>query len=185
MTLAVSTYGSFLVVHIVAATVWLGGGLMLNLLGARIAKQGDPARLVAFAKDVEAIGNRVFVPSALLVLIFGFLLIWEGPWGFDQLWIQLALGMFVFTFLTGALFLGPTSGKIARLVGELGVEAPAVQRQIRQVLFVSRLDLLTLYSLLVVMVAKPEADDGLLFTLWGVVLAVAVVWLVAAHRREQ
>ncbi len=184
MPIAIATYDAFLLVHIVTAVVWLGGGLTAAILGTRISAQRDPARMAAFARDVEWLGNRVFVPASLLVLVFGFLMIWEGPWGFDQLWIQLALGLFAVTFLTGAFFLGPQAGKIAKLIEQLGHEAAEVQAQIRRVLFVARLDLLTLYSILVVMVAKPEAGDTLLFVIWAVVLAVAAAAVVLAFRRE-
>jgi uncharacterized membrane protein len=182
--LAVATYHAYLLLHVVAAVVWLGGGLTLTILGTRIAKQRDAARMVAFAKDAEWVGNHVFVPASLLVLLFGFLMIHEGPASFGQLWIQLALGLFAATFLTGALFLGPQAGKIAKLIGQLGEQAPEVQQQIRRVLLVSRLDLLTLYSVVVVMVAKPTADEALLFTVWAIVLALAAAAVVLDHLRD-
>ena len=59
-----------------------------------------------------------------------------------------------------------------------------MQEQIRRVLLVSRLDLLTLYSIVVVMVAKPGSDNALLFTIWAIVLAVAAALVVIDHRRE-
>jgi uncharacterized membrane protein len=181
---ALASYNAYLLLHVVAAVVWLGGGLTLSVLGARIARQHDPVRMAAFARDVEWMGTRVFIPASLLVLLFGFVMIHEGPASFDQLWIQVALGLFGVTFLTGALFLGPQAGKIAKLVEELGVAAPAVQEQIRRVLFVARLDLLTLYSIVVLMVAKPTADEALLYTIWGIVLAAAVTVVTADHLRR-
>jgi uncharacterized membrane protein len=182
--LAIATYQAYLLLHVVAAIVWLGGGLTLSVLGARIAKQRDASRMAAFAKDVEWIGNRVFIPASLLVLLFGFLMIYEGPPSFGQLWIQLALGLFGATFLTGALFLGPQAGRIAKLIEEFGEASPQVQQQIRRVLLVSRLDLLTLYSIVVVMVAKPDSGDGLLFAIWAIVLALAAAIVVLDHRRD-
>ena len=120
------------------------------------------------------------------MLLFGFLMIHEGPWSFHQLWIQLALGLFAGTFLTGAAFLGHQAGKIGTLIEEQGIEAPAVSAQIRRVLFISRLDLLTLYSIsiVVVMVAKPASGDKLLFTVWAIVLALAAAAVVWDHRRD-
>jgi uncharacterized membrane protein len=182
--LALARYDVYLLLHVVSAIVWLGGGLTLSVLGTRIARQRDGARMVAFARDVEWIGNHVFIPASLLVLLFGFLMIHAGFPAFDQLWIQLALGLFGVTFLTGALFLGPQAGKIGKLIEQHGEESPEVQEQIRRVLLVSRLDLLTLYSIVVVMVAKPEADNALLFTIWAIVLVFACALVVMGHRRE-
>jgi uncharacterized membrane protein len=184
VVLALATYDAYKLLHVVAAIVWLGGGLTLSILGTRIAKQRDAARMVSFAREAEWIGNHVFLPSALLVLLFGFLMIHAGFASFDQLWIQLALGLFAVTFLTGALFLGPQAGKIAELIEQHGDESDEVQEQIRRVLFVSRLDLLTLYSIVVVMVAKPDAHSPLLFTIWGFALLVAITLVVLDHRRE-
>jgi uncharacterized membrane protein len=184
VTLAVATYQAYLLLHVVAAVVWLGGGLTLSILGTRIAKQRDASRMVAFAKDAEWVGSHVFIPASLLVLLFGFLMIEEGPASFGEFWIQLALGLFGATFLTGSLFLGPQAGKIAKLIERLGENAPEVQQQIRRVLLISRLDLLTLYSVVVVMVAKPTTDDGLLFTVWAIVLALAAAAVVVDHRRD-
>jgi uncharacterized membrane protein len=184
MPVAVVTYETYLLLHVVAAVVWLGGGLTMTILGARIAKQRDVSRMVAFARDAEWVGNHVFVPAALLVLLFGFLMIYEGPASFGQLWIQLALGLFAATFLTGAFFLGPQAGRIAKLIEQLGEQAPQVHEQIGRVLLISRLDLLTLYSIVVVMVAKPTADEMLLFTVWAIVLALAAAAVVLDHRRD-
>ena len=184
LTVAIATYQAYKVVHVVAAVVWLGGGLMLTILGARIARERDARRMVAFTRDVEALSNRVFVPASLVVLVFGFLLIHSGHWSYRPLWIQLGLGLFAVTFVTGAFFLGPQAGKIAKLIEQFGEEAPEVQQQIRRVLFIARLDLLTIYSIVVVMVAKPVADDAPLFAVWGSVLAAAGTALTVAYRRE-
>jgi uncharacterized membrane protein len=182
--LALARYDVYLLLHVVSATVWLGGGLTLSVLGTRIAKQRDAARMASFARDAEWIGNHVFVPASALVLVFGFLMIHAGFPSFDQLWIQLGLGLFGVTALTGSLFLGPQAGKIAKLIEQFGEESAEVQEQIRRVLLVSRLDLLTLYSIVVVMVAKPTADSPLLFTIWAIVLVVAATLVVMDHRRE-
>jgi uncharacterized membrane protein len=182
--LALARYDVYLLLHIVFAIVWLGGALALSILGTRIAKARDSARMVAFARDAEWMGNHIFLPASALVLIFGFLMIHAGFPAFDQLWIQLALGLFGVTVLTGALFLGPQAGKIAKLIEQHGKESTEVQEQIRRVLLVSRLDLLTLYSIVVVMVAKPGSDNALLFTIWAIVLAVAAALVVIDHRRE-
>jgi uncharacterized membrane protein len=182
--LALARYDVYLMLHVISAIVWLGGGLALSVLGTRISKQRDPARMVAFAHDAEWMGNHIFLPAGLLVLVCGFLMIHAGFPAFDQFWIQLALGLFAVTFLTGSLFLGPQAGKIGKLIEQHGQESAEVQEQIRRVLLVSRLDLLTLYSIVVVMVAKPETDNALLFTIWAIVLVIACALVVMDHRRE-
>jgi uncharacterized membrane protein len=185
MVLAVARYDVYLLLHIVCAIVWLGGGLALSIIGTRIAKEHDPGRMVAFARDAEWMGNHIYLPASAGVLLFGFLLIHAGFPAFDMFWIQLALGLFAVTFLTGLLFLGPQAGKIGKLIEQHGEASPEVQDQIRRVLLVSRLDLATLYSIVVVMVAKPEPDSPLLYTIWGIVLLVVIALILVDYRRER
>jgi len=184
VVLALATYDVYKLLHIILAIVWLGGGLTLSIYGTRIAKQRDAARMVSFAREAEWIGNHIFLPSSLLLLVLGFLMIHAGFPSFDQFWIQLALGLYAVTFLTGALFLGPQAGKIGKLIEQHGEESPEVQEQIRRVLLVSRLDLVTLYSIVVLMVAKPEPDSPLLFTIWGIVILVVLALMVLDFRRD-
>ena len=54
-------YELFLFVHILMAIVWVGGGVMLQLLALRVLPANDAARTAGFAGDVEQIGTKVFV----------------------------------------------------------------------------------------------------------------------------
>lgn len=110
-------YEIYLTFHVLMAIVWLGGGLALSVLGWRISLSNDGRAMAGFAKNAEWIGNRVFAPAALVLLVLGFLMIHEGPWSYDLLWIDIALAGFAVTFLTGLLVLGPQAGKIGKLVG--------------------------------------------------------------------
>jgi uncharacterized membrane protein len=172
MTVAVATYQAYKVVHVVAAIVWLGGALAFSALGTRVARSDDPRHVVGFLKDIKVVGDLLFAPAGILVLVFGFLMIHEGHLGFHQLWIQLGLGLFLVTFVSGMLFFGPESARIAKAIERDGPESPEAIRRVRRILLISRLDLLTIYSIAVVMVAKPTAHDGLLFGVWGATLAV-------------
>lgn len=154
MALAVSAYQWYLMVHVLMVVVWVGGAHAIQLFAARILEGGDPHRLAAFSKDVEWIGTRVFVPSSLLVLVFGFLLVSETDTGYP-FWVVFGLAVFAFTFLSGALFLGPESGRIGKLVDERGAADPEVQRRIKRILVYSRLDLLLLVLAVIDMVIKP------------------------------
>jgi uncharacterized membrane protein len=154
MALAVSTYQWYLLVHILAVVVWVGGALAIQFFATRILKGGDPIRLVAFSRDVEWMGTRVFAPSGLLVLVFGFLLVQEADLGYP-FWVVFGLAVFAFTFLSGALFLGPESGRIGKLTDERGAADPEVQRRIRRILVYSRFDLLLLVLAVVFMTIKP------------------------------
>jgi uncharacterized membrane protein len=172
-------YEIYLTFHVLMAIVWLGGGLAISVLGWRITLTNDGRAMAGFAKNVEWVGNRIFVPASLALLVLGFLMIHDGNWSFSSLWIVIGLGGFAVTFLTGLLFLGPQGGKIGKLIEAEGVESPAVKAQIRRVLFVSRLDLITLYAIAGNMLVKPTGDDVAVLVAGAVAivaLSAAVVW---------
>ena len=154
MTLAVSTYQWYLMVHILMAVVWVGGAHMIQLFATRILKGGDPVRLAAFAKDVAWIGPRIFAPATLLVLVFGFLLVEEADIGYP-FWVVFGLVILLLSFFVGAFFLGPESGRIGKLVDERGASDPDVQRRIRRIIVYARFELLLLVLVVVDMVIKP------------------------------
>jgi uncharacterized membrane protein len=172
-------YEIYLTFHVLMAIVWLGGGLAISILGWRISLTNDGRALAGFAKQTEWIGMRVFMPASLVLLVLGFLMIHEGPWSYSMLWIDIALVGFAVTFLTGLLYLGPQSGKIGKLIEAEGPESAAVQAQIRRILFVSRLDLITLFAIAGDMLVKPTGEDGMILA----VAALAIAGLAAAVTR--
>lgn len=154
MTLAVSTYQWYLLVHVLMAVVWVGGAVMLQLFGARILEGGDPGRLAAFAKDASWVGTRIFAPASLLILVFGILLVEEADIGYP-FWVVFGLGVFAFSFFSGAIFLGPESGRVGNLIDERGAADADAQRRIRRIIVYARFELLLLVLVVVDMVIKP------------------------------
>lgn len=131
--------------------------------------------MAGFARDAEWVGMRLFTPASLLALAFGFLLVQEGPWSYDELWIDLGLAGFAITFLLGFFFLGPESGRLAKLIDAEGPGSPNVRARIRRILFVSRLDLGSLYAIIWIMAVKPSAGDEGALAVAAAIPAVAAV----------
>ena len=93
----VELYDWLMAAHILAAVVWVGGNVMLQILAIRLARSNDPVWMAAFAGEVEWIGMRVSAPASGLVLVFGiWMVIQEPAWTFGQLWVLAALAMFAF-----------------------------------------------------------------------------------------
>ena len=148
-------YEWLLFLHIAAAIVWLGGGVAIQVLAIRANRAVDPARMTTIAHEAEWFGTRIALPSSLTVLIVGIILTIDGPWDFGQTWIVLALIGFGLSFLTGAAFLGPESGRIGKLLAAEGPESPAVRARIQRIFLVSRIELVLLYLIVLDMVIKP------------------------------
>jgi uncharacterized membrane protein len=103
--------------HVAGAIVWLGGGLILSLLGARARQSGDLAVIREFARALSYVGLRVFTPAVLVVLVSGvWLVLVSSEWNFTQLWVLLAIGAFVVAFLIGAVYLSRCAIQLERAV---------------------------------------------------------------------
>jgi uncharacterized membrane protein len=150
----VTWYEFSLWVHIFTAVIWVGGNLTLQFLALRIMRADDPVRLAGFAKDAEWVGTRVFTPSALVLLAFGFVLVEKGNWGYD-FWVIFGLVVLALSAVTGAAFIGPEAGRIGKLTDQHGVEHPEVQARIKRILKVSRVEGLLLVLVVFDMVVKP------------------------------
>ena len=110
-------------VHVIAAVLWVGGGLCFTILTILAGRDG--AKLLCVL-DSAALLGLVALPSSLVVLMSGGTLVWLGAWGLAP-WVALALAATLASFVIGATFLGPTLGKIAaaRAKGDLHTRADA------------------------------------------------------------
>jgi uncharacterized membrane protein len=168
-----SWYEFLLFFHISMAVIWVGGGAMIQLFALRVLKASDPMRLADFARDVEWLSTRVFVPSSLLAFLSGVLLVIEAEFlGFGDDWIVIGLILFAATFLAGALFFGPESGRIGKLIELEGPTAPAVQARIQRILALTRADLMLLFLIIFDMSTKPEWGD---LSLWVAIVGFAAM----------
>jgi uncharacterized membrane protein len=147
-------YELLLFVHVSAAIVWLGGAAIIQFFAIRALAAGDPLRTVALTRDIEWIGSRIFLPSSLIVIVVGFLLVWDGPWDLGMTWIWLSLVLFAISFLLGAGFFTPESKRIGNQIEAEGPDSPAVQARIARILKLTRIDLVILFAIVLLMVTK-------------------------------
>jgi uncharacterized membrane protein len=153
---AVTSYEVWKTIHVLAAVVWVGGALMLNILAELALRSPLPGRKAEFARHAERVGLRLFAPTGLILVIVGFVLVHQGDWGYEP-WIVVALVAYALSFLTGLLFIGPESGRIGKLIETEGDASPAVVARISRIFLISRIELVILFLIVVDMVIKPGA----------------------------
>lgn len=102
-------------IHVLGAIGWLGGGLMLTLVGLRARSSSSPQAAAEFARTLPYVGPRVLLPSSLVVPTTGVWMVLDSSaWKFSQLWVVLAIALFLVALAVGALYVGRVGIQLAR-----------------------------------------------------------------------
>jgi uncharacterized membrane protein len=174
----VTWYELLLFVHLSAAVIWLGGGFMFQVYGAVVRRGGDKAELAQFAGRAGVLGERMFVPASLIVVLTGVGLMLEGNWEWEQLWVVFGLIAFAASFFNGLLLISPTAKKVP----VVGPTTPEGQVLIVRLFVILRTELAVLFTIVLAMTAKPTGDDVWLIVIVVAVLAVLIAAFVAPLR---
>jgi uncharacterized membrane protein len=143
-------------IHIVGAVIWVGGGLMLSVVGARARQSEDPRTIGEFAQMLSYVGPRVLTPAVVAVVASGVWLVLASPgWSFTQLWVILALGAFVVAFLIGAVYLSRIALELERFATRADASLQAARDILGRWIVGYRVVLLILLFVLWDMVFKP------------------------------
>src|SRR6266487_6575592 len=101
--------------HVLAAMVWVGGGVILSLVGLRARSSPNPAAVSEFGQTLPYIGLRVLLPALVAVLVTGvWMVLVSSEWHFTQPWVLIGLSLFVVAFLIGAVYLGRVASAFER-----------------------------------------------------------------------
>jgi uncharacterized membrane protein len=152
-------YLAFKTVHVVCAVLWIGGAVLLNVLGFIADRAGDTAGKATVAGQAASVAHKVFTPSALLVLLAGIGMMvtdfGKAAWDWESFWLAFGLLGFVATFVIGIAVLTPAVKRVDALATAHGPEAPETQTAISRVLLIARIDAAMLLLVVVDMIAKP------------------------------
>jgi uncharacterized membrane protein len=137
-------------IHVLAAAVWVGGALVLNIAMPLAARSGEPPTMLAAMRLANVVGPWVLVPSGLIVLITG---VWltEEYYDWDLLWIQLGL-IGAITVLAVAVSLLVPRGRRALAGMEAGQPPPPGRNWVP---ILSPVMVILLVAVLLLMVIKP------------------------------
>jgi uncharacterized membrane protein len=100
--MATGLYDWLLFGHVLAAMVWLGGGVMLAALAVASVRGNDPAAVARLVSSLRVVGPAVLAPATVGTFGLGLWMVLDsGAWDFGQTWIQLALVLFAAAFVVG------------------------------------------------------------------------------------
>lgn len=98
-------YELLVVVHILSAMVWIGGAIVLMLGFRGLKKSQGQAAVDTTMGRLEPVINQVFLPTPFLVIATGLaMVIINDAWAFSQIWVYLAIGLFVVVLIMGGGF---------------------------------------------------------------------------------
>ncbi len=172
-------YTIFKFLHVASAVIWIGGGLIMVLLGVKADRSKNDTELVGVVRQVAWAADRIYVPASVATLIFGVIAAWLGNlW--SSLWINLGFVGIVSTIALGVLVLTPRARKVQAAQG-VTPEAVAVSREI---LTIAKFDMTVLFTVIADLVLKPElSDGGWLVALAVVIVGAAALWLTPVLRK--
>jgi uncharacterized membrane protein len=159
MSLAVvgsDAYKWWLAFHILLAVIWVGSNTAIQIFVIRAMAAG-PDRVAYFAREIEWYGTRVLIPASLSLVIIGFILLHvsSGAYDLGQGWVTFGFVVWLLSFIAGAGYLGPESGRLSKLVEERGPEDQEYQRRLKRIFMVSRIELVLLILVVLDMTVKP------------------------------
>ena len=127
-------YALFRVAHVVVAVFWVGGGVLLAVLGLRAERSKDPNELATLVRQAAFTGEKLFAPAGGIVLVMGIAMMLNINWGWGRFWVVVGLLGYAITFTTGIAVLSPLAKKLDKLMAEKGPTAPETQAAIQRLL---------------------------------------------------
>ena len=149
-----TSYELWLFLHITAAMVWIGGAITGQVFGILAKRSGDPSQSAAFGRSLSVVAMYVFLPSALVVVLTGGLLVEDGNWDWGEPFVVLGL-------VGWAVVVGTAFGYVMREMGKAGARmaaegpTPELAARVGQLVLIARILILVLVAIVFVMVVKP------------------------------
>jgi uncharacterized membrane protein len=149
-------YDFLLAVHLLCAVIWVGGGVTMHIFGRLATKEG-PERELAFTQQSIRVGNVVYAPLSVILLIAGVLLVEEVGYSYGDFWITVGFLGFLSSFVLGVFYYGRAGKRYAELAAGEGPGSPAAAAVYRRTANVNMFELTVLLLVVIDMAVKPGA----------------------------
>jgi hypothetical protein len=102
-----------LIVHILAAAAWIGGGLLNGFVAPRISRSGLEGASIAWARVAAQAGTRYFNPAGLLTALSGIgLVVVSDVYDWSDAFVSIGIAVVIAAGLIGALVHRPGGERI-------------------------------------------------------------------------
>jgi uncharacterized membrane protein len=147
-------YEFLLTVHVLCAVIWVGGGVMMHIFGRLATKEG-PERQLAFTQQSIRLGNMVFAPLSVVLLIAGVLLVEEVGYSYGDLWVTIGFLGFLTSFVLGVGYYTRAGRRYAQVAAGEGPGSPAAEAIYSRTATVNMVELTILLAVIIAMTTKP------------------------------
>lgn len=148
-------YELLVIVHVLAAAVWIGGGVTFTLLASRAWASRDDARVLELTRMGDHVGTRMFAPAAFVLLGAGIWAVAEGNWEWGDAWVSIGFAGWIIGFLIAIGWHSAEGRRIREAVDEGGAAGPRARRIATTGMVVGLVELAVLVVVVWAMVAKP------------------------------
>ena len=141
-----------LIFHIAGAGVWLGANVLQAVVPRMVANHGTAA-VAGWYRVAAKLGNRVYVPASLLILVTGiFLVLQIDAYGFGTRFVTVGFAMIVIGAVLGVVVFERSSTVAADAI-EAG-DAGLIKRTVAKLAGFGALDTLLLLLTIAAMVTR-------------------------------
>lgn len=134
--------------HVLFAIAWLGGGIGIFVLQARLRAAEDRVGLMAVGRQMEGLAKTYYMPAAAGALLSGVAsVIASDAYGFGDVWIGIGFAAIIITMGVGLGMISPTGRKLVAEADKTPPD-PGVMTALS-----NRLRILTLVNLAVLVIA--------------------------------
>jgi uncharacterized membrane protein len=124
----VTLHNWLLFAHVLAAMIWVGGGIV-DMSMARRMMGADEATATVYAASREWTLTRVVLPATIVVPLLGITMVVESDaWSFGQTWVWLSLTLVVAVVVGGVIVAAIDTPRLRNLAEERGMGDPEYRR---------------------------------------------------------
>jgi uncharacterized membrane protein len=149
-----TSYELWLFLHITAAIVWIGGAIAGQVFGVLAKRSGDASQSAAFGRSMSFVGMYVFLPSALVVVLTGALLVEDGNWDWGEPFVVFGLVGWAVVAATAFAYVLREMGKAGARMAAEG-PSPELAARVGRLVLIARVLIVVLVAIVFVMVVKP------------------------------
>jgi uncharacterized membrane protein len=147
-------YEFLLAVHVLCAVIWVGGAVTMHVFG-RLATREGPERELVFTEQSIRIGNMLFAPLSVILLVAGILLVDEVGYSYGDFWITIGFVGFLTSLALGVAYYPRAGRRYAEIAAGEGPGSRAAAALYRRTAVVHMVELTVLLLVVIDMAVKP------------------------------